>query len=301
MVFGKPLYFMLIIGVVIALSAWGQQEPLTQDQVRGLVRSRLGNDSGAKLIEQRGISFLVADDFLQSMQAAGASDAFLRALRSAKSPQTAAARVTVPADAGSKAAAKGSEPKTPESPQAELQHHTAQGLEDLHAYHDAEAEREYRAAVRLDPQNPEWHVDLSRALRRERKTDEAIAEAREALRLDPASAMAHFALGNALGDNRDWDGMIAEEREAVRLKPNNELALVSLGMALYFKGDWDGATAEYREALRLNPNNANAHSNLGAVLQRKGDREGAIEEYRAACTLDPNNTAYKQNLANLSR
>jgi hypothetical protein len=93
---------LLAMGLVFALPAWAQQQPVapgfspaakpfTQDQVQGLVRDGLGDESGAKLIEQRGIDFTPADDFLQSLKAAGASEAFLKALRAAKPPEPAIA------------------------------------------------------------------------------------------------------------------------------------------------------------------------------------------------------------------
>jgi hypothetical protein len=40
-------------------------KPFTQDQAQGLVRNGLGDDSGARLIEQRGIDFTPAEDFIQ--------------------------------------------------------------------------------------------------------------------------------------------------------------------------------------------------------------------------------------------
>jgi len=76
--------FLLAMGLVFALSAWAQQKPFTRDQVQGLVRDGLADESGAKLIEQRGIDFAPAEDFLQSLKAAGASEAFLKALRAAE-------------------------------------------------------------------------------------------------------------------------------------------------------------------------------------------------------------------------
>jgi hypothetical protein len=93
---------MLIIAVILTLPAQAQQEPVaptfrsakpfTQDQVQGLVRAGLGDESGAKLIEQRGIDFAPAEDFLQSLKAAGASEAFLKALRAAKPPEPASVK-----------------------------------------------------------------------------------------------------------------------------------------------------------------------------------------------------------------
>jgi hypothetical protein len=57
-----------------------------------MVRAGLGDDSGAKLIEQRGIDFAPTEDFLQTLKAAGASEAFLNALRAAKPPEPASAK-----------------------------------------------------------------------------------------------------------------------------------------------------------------------------------------------------------------
>jgi tetratricopeptide (TPR) repeat protein len=56
--FRKTLSFLIsAMGLVFALPAWTQQKPLTQDQVQSLVRSGLGDETGAKAIEQRGIDF----------------------------------------------------------------------------------------------------------------------------------------------------------------------------------------------------------------------------------------------------
>ena len=71
---------MFIIAVIVTLPMRAQQKPFTRDQVQGLVRDGLGDESGAKLIEQRGINFAPAEDFLQTLKAAGASAAFLNAL-----------------------------------------------------------------------------------------------------------------------------------------------------------------------------------------------------------------------------
>jgi hypothetical protein len=74
-----------------ALHAGAQQnqKPFTQEQVVSMVRAGLGDDSGAKLIEQRGIDFAPSEDFIQTLKAAGASEAFLKALRAAKPPEPA--------------------------------------------------------------------------------------------------------------------------------------------------------------------------------------------------------------------
>jgi hypothetical protein len=87
---------MLAMGLFFALSAWAQQKvvaptfrsacadlkvsattpginpakPFTQEQVGNMVRDGFGDESGAKLIEQRGIDFAPAEDFMQSLKQA---------------------------------------------------------------------------------------------------------------------------------------------------------------------------------------------------------------------------------------
>jgi hypothetical protein len=46
-----------------------------------MVRDGLGEETGAKAVEQRGIDFAPTEDFLESLKTAGASEAFLQALR----------------------------------------------------------------------------------------------------------------------------------------------------------------------------------------------------------------------------
>ena len=83
---------LLVIPTILTLPLRAQQKPFTQGQVSNIVRAGLGDDSGAKLIEQRGIDFAPAEDFLQPLKAAGASEAFLNALRAARPPESASGK-----------------------------------------------------------------------------------------------------------------------------------------------------------------------------------------------------------------
>ena len=78
-----------VIAMILTLSMQAQQKPFTQDQVQGMVRSGLGDETGAKAIEQRGIDFVPTENFLKSLKAAGVSEPFLAALRTAKHPAPA--------------------------------------------------------------------------------------------------------------------------------------------------------------------------------------------------------------------
>ena len=69
-----------------------RQSPLPRSRSSSMVRDGFGDESGAKLIEQRGIDFAPSEDFYQTLKAAGASEAFLKALRAAKPPEPASAK-----------------------------------------------------------------------------------------------------------------------------------------------------------------------------------------------------------------
>jgi len=80
-----------------ALPPRAQQRPFTQEQVVSMVRDGFGDESGAKLIEQRGIDFAPSEDFYQTLKAAVASEAFLNALRAAVAPGLSSAHADVAA------------------------------------------------------------------------------------------------------------------------------------------------------------------------------------------------------------
>jgi hypothetical protein len=80
----------LKVGATTAAS--DQAKPFTQEQVVSMVRDGFGDESGAKLIEQRGIDFTPSEDFFQTLKTAGASETFLQALRAAKPPEPASAK-----------------------------------------------------------------------------------------------------------------------------------------------------------------------------------------------------------------
>ena len=102
---------------------------------------------------------------------------------------------------------------------------TLYGLKD-----NAGALAEAREAVRLDSSG-ETHFLLATVLDQSGQEDEAYREYKEALRLDPENPSAHNDLGVLLLRRGDVAGAIAEFREALRLSPANELYRKNLGIA----------------------------------------------------------------------
>ena len=295
--------FMLAIGLIQPLPVRAQQKPFTQEQISNMVRDGFGDDSGAKLVEQRGIDFTPAEEFLQSLQAAGASAAFLQALRAANSHEPVSA-------------------KTPLN-QVQIVALLAGGVPILRVAMlvkdrgiDFSVSDDYlqdvlrvggdaglvaalknasvtKPATAVDPEAAARQADIRQHIARgavlARKADYALAEQeyREALQLDPQNADLYVSLAYVLIPQQKWDDTESAARTALRLDPKNDMAHNNLGVALGSKGDLDGAISEFREAIRLNPNYDVGRDNLGVALGMKGDVDGAIAEYREAVRLNP--------------
>lgn len=143
----------------------------------------------------------------------------------------------------------------------------------------AEAEKEFREAIRLQPDYAEAHELLAVALLEQGKTDEGIAERREAVRLKPGDANFHINLGDALLKQGDTEETIKEYREASRLIPDNVSwdapNHIYLGGQLRNLGKLEEAETEYRKAIRLIPSDNWPLENLAALLDKQGRRKEA--------------------------
>jgi len=268
-----------------------------------MVRDGFGDESGAKLIEQRGIDFAPAEDFMQSLKAAGASEAFLNALRTAKPPEPARAKKPLNQVQVFALLAGG----VPSHQVTMLVQERGIDFEPTDDYFQevrlAGGEDELVSALKsakvmkpatVDPAAQARQAEVRQHVARggqffqKRQYAQAEQEYRAALLLDSQNADLYVSLSYVLIEQKKWDDGTSATRQAVRLNPNNEWAHASLGVALMERGDLDGAIAEYREVLSLDPNNDLAHSTLGMALGNKGDVDGEIAECREALRLNPN-------------
>jgi len=176
----------------------------------------------------------------------------------------------------------------------------------------AEAAREYRAALAIDPDYVAAHLNLGAVLIMQGipvrlgvdasqrppwlQADEAIAHLRAAVRLDPDSAGAHYNLGIAFV----YQGQLAEAAreygEAIRSNPDYADAHNNLGQVLTAQGQFDEAIQHLRQAARLMPDAADIPNNLGIALWRQGKTEEALSAFRRALQLDPGHQGARQNL-----
>jgi protein O-mannosyl-transferase len=166
-----------------------------------------------------------------------------------------------------------------------------------------EAIAEFQAAVHLNPQSADAHLDLGNALSsRPEDLPEAISEYRATLGINPGFAKAHYDLGLALARmNGHLQEATTEYVTALRLSPHSAMAHLNLGMAYAQMPErLPDAIAEYLAALRDKPDLIDAHSNLAFVYaQIPGRQADAFSEYRTALRLDPGSATLHLDLGNL--
>lgn len=147
----------------------------------------------------------------------------------------------------------------------------------------ADAEAEFRSAVKLAPGMAEAHLDLGLVLGREGKLTEAIASIQKALELDPKVSSAHMFLGIFLSQANRPQEAVAALKEEIAADPKNVEALTWLGTVEMGSGDATGAAEAFDRAAELQPNDLD-------ILELRGKAHSLVarDSYAKMARIDPN-------------
>jgi tetratricopeptide (TPR) repeat protein len=170
--------------------------------------------------------------------------------------------------------------------------YAARGLQDLKDHRYDGAVKEFSAALKMEPDYAEAHLNLGDTLTAQGKLPEAIQHFDRALQLKPDDAEAHldyakacYNLGNTLAKQGKLPEAIQQYQRALQLNPDYFKAHLNLGNALKIQGKLDEAILHYRQALQLNPDFAEAHFSLGIALKIQGEPEEAVRHLQQALDL----------------
>ncbi len=139
----------------------------------------------------------------------------------------------------------------------------------------AAAEKEFKRAIELSPNNSDAHTYYSWFLAPMGRHDQAIAEAKRAQQADPLSGFAAFGVGAALVFARRWDPAIEQLHRAIEIDPNFWFGHCFLGRAYEQKGKLPEAIVEFQRAVELEKDNAETWSGLGHAYALSGNRAEA--------------------------
>ena len=150
---------------------------------------------------------------------------------------------------------------------------------------------EVETALRLDPESSDAHLARGVLLwdpSNHFPHAEAIRELRRAIELNPSSDEAHHQLGMIYLHVGLLDRALREAQEAVRLNPGNTLALDRLGNVRLYQRDYKGAEEVFSQVpLEFNPVLVN-YQNVWTLfyLGRKAEAKARTEAYERAYPQD---------------
>jgi len=157
---------------------------------------------------------------------------------------------------------------------------SAEIFEIENRYSDAVAE--YHKAIALNPNAPELHFHLGRAILLQSHSREALQEAsaefRSELKLSPEDSASEFQLGQiAQAQGKTGDAKTHFAR-AVSLSPTFVQALVALGKIHLQNKQYEDAVSVLKRATHLQPANESAHYALLTAYRDSGQMDKAKSE-----------------------
>ncbi len=132
------------------------------------------------------------------------------------------------------------------------------------------AEREYKTAIALSPNNSTAHQWYSEHLAFQGKMDEALKEISIALELDPFSLVINRMKGNILGFAERHNEAILQLTKTEELYPDNALVKFNIGDSYAAKGMQDKAIEQYIAALKLDGTGADEINKLTTAYKTDG-------------------------------
>lgn len=159
-------------------------------------------------------------------------------------------------------------------------------LENMKQY--AAAEREYRAAIDLDPKSTDAMAGLVNIYMRSGRLPDAEPVLRRFIELDPQNATAHVQLGRVLAATGKRDEAVAELRQGLQWKPGEPVATRELADLLLESKKPEEAEQLLKPLVQAQPNDAGLHHGLGRTYLYQNRPQEAQQEFLTAVKLNPN-------------
>jgi len=150
----------------------------------------------------------------------------------------------------------------------------------------AGAIKQFRAAVKADPKQPDVHFGLGYLLWTQNQYEEAAQQFKLEIDNFPndAQALAYLADSNVRLNRAEVARPVLEK--AMRLNPRLELPYLDLGILDAAAGRKENALRHFKVALRLNPDDVQIHWRMARLYQSMGRKEEAKAEFAKTRSLN---------------
>lgn len=147
----------------------------------------------------------------------------------------------------------------------------------------------FREAVGVNPDNPEYRVNLGNACKAVGRSDEAIKHFQAALKIRSDIPELHNGLGILYLDKDDLGAAEKAFLEALHLRPDFAQAHFNLGRVYLVQEQKGEAITHFKEAIRNKSDYAEAYISLAGIYKEWGIAEKALPLYEAALRYQPEN------------
>lgn len=164
-----------------------------------------------------------------------------------------------------------------------------------------EAEKEYRTAIKLEPDLDEARVLFGDLLVKKRVFDEADDQYRKALAKNPKNADAYLGLAQIQVQlYKNYNNALSEIGKALAIRPSFCKAQDLMGTVLSAHlGRHDEAKKAFEAAIKSDPKASEPHYHLGMLMLedvKKRAPDVVMEQFQTACNLSPNTAIYHTRL-----
>jgi tetratricopeptide (TPR) repeat protein len=146
--------------------------------------------------------------------------------------------------------------------------------------------REFRAAIKANPHEPNVHFGLGYLLWTRAQHDEAAEEFRKELTNDPHHLQALLYLADTLILRNRNDEARPLLEQVGKVDAGIAMQHLDLGIVYADKGQQDAARAQFETAIRLSPKYVNAHYRLARLYRSMGMMHDANVEFDKARSLN---------------
>ncbi len=170
--------------------------------------------------------------------------------------------------------------------------------ESLLLLHKAEeAEKDFRAVLKLHAKSVPARIGLGRALAAKGSLEDAEKELREVVKTEKKNAVAHRALGEVLVARQQYSDARTILNKAWKLDEGNPLTAIPLVDAELGYKNAKGALGIAKDVVKAHPDHPVGHFLAGRALEYDGEWEAAVEAYEKAVACDDTYLDAHKNLA----
>jgi tetratricopeptide (TPR) repeat protein len=163
-----------------------------------------------------------------------------------------------------------------------------------------EAEKEFRIALKIDPNYPRVNESIGELLLKRGSLDEAVKYLRHGITLDPYNGISHFLLGLAYCRLDRWKKAYDEFVLSIDMDPGESLHWQLCGESLMHLRRYNEAEQYLRKSLELDPESIDSQLLLAEIYAMKKEFNRSAEWINKVLTRDPENEKAQEVLASIT-